>query len=187
MLCVEPHGLTPVAPFTHFVGTTLRPVGQSLWAAWHNLPKTKRSRVPLVCLPMADIEENATMVNALQRHTAVIVQKSLHKGFGLTVTEAMWKGRPIVASAVGGIQDQIVDGKHGLLLKDPTDLKALGNALQRLLADPAFARRLGRNARRRAIAHFMVPRHLMQYAELLTALHRPAPLSAEPNQPCCNT
>jgi trehalose synthase len=139
--------------------------------AWRNLPETKRSRVHLVCLPMANIEENAAMVNALQRHAAVIVQKSLHEGFGLTVTEAMWKGRSIVASAVGGIQDQIVDGKHGLLLKDPTDLEALGNALQRLLPDPAFARRLGRNARRRAIANFLVPRHLMQYAELLTALH----------------
>ena len=58
---------------------------------------------------MDDIEENAVMVNAIQRHAAIVVQKSLHEGFGLTVTEAMWKGRPIVASAVGGIQDQIVD------------------------------------------------------------------------------
>jgi len=66
------------------------------------------------------------MVNALQRHAAVVVQKSLAEGFGLTVTEAMWKARPIVASAVGGIVDQIVDGKHGVLIADPGDLTTFG-------------------------------------------------------------
>ena len=58
----------------------------------------------LVSLPTVDVDENAAIVNALQRHATVIVQKSLHEGFGLTVTEAMWKTRPVVASAVGGIQ-----------------------------------------------------------------------------------
>ena len=56
---------------------------------------------------MADPDENAAIINALQRHATVVVQKSLAEGFGLTVTEAMWKARPIVASAVGGIADQI--------------------------------------------------------------------------------
>ena len=140
-------------------------------AAWHKLPEEKRSRVQIVCLPMEDIEENAAMVNALQRHAAVIVQKSLHEGFGLTVTEAMWKGRPTVASAVGGIQDQIVDGQHGLLLKDPTDLEALGRAMRHLLTDRAFALKLGRNARRRAITHFLSPRHLTQYMDLFTSVN----------------
>src|SRR5262249_23309228 len=90
--------------------------------AWRGLSHGRRRRVQLACLPMADVQENAAIVNALQRHAAVVVQKSLQEGFGLTVTEAMWKGRPIVASAVGGIQDQIVDGQHGLLVADPTDL-----------------------------------------------------------------
>ena len=62
---------------------------------------------------MDDVDENAHLVNALQRHASVVVQKSLVEGFGLTVTEAMWKARPVVASAVGGIQDQIVDGSTG--------------------------------------------------------------------------
>ena len=144
-------------------------------AAWRNLPYAKRSRVHIVCLPMDDIEENAAMVNAIQRHAAVIVQKSLHEGFGLTVTEAMWKGRPIVASAVGGIQDQIVNGKHGLLVTDPTDLEAFGSALRRLLTDRALAQNLGRNARRRTIAHFLGSRQLVQHVDLFTAVEEGGP------------
>ena len=67
-------------------------------------------------------DENAIIVNGVQRHATVVVQKSLVEGFGLTVTEAMWMSRPVVASAVGGIQDQIADGKEGLLLPDLHDL-----------------------------------------------------------------
>ncbi len=139
---------------------------------WRRLPEAKRSRVGIVCLPMADVEENAAMVNALQRHASVVVQKSLQEGFGLTVTEAMWKGRPIVASAVGGIQDQIVHGKHGLLLKDPTDLEAFGQALGCLLESRELAQRLGRSARRRVLSQFLAPRHLTQYVDLLYALEQ---------------
>ena len=77
-----------------------------------------------------------------------IAQKSLAEGFGLTVAEAMWKARPVVASAVGGIVDQIVHGEHGLLVDDPHDLAAFGAAVEALLRDPAEAGRLGRNGRR---------------------------------------
>ncbi len=139
-------------------------------AAWKALPPAKRSRVHLVSLPMQDLEENAAIVNAIQRHAAVVVQKSLYEGFGLTVTEAMWKGRPIVASRVGGIQDQIKSGTHGLLLDDPKNLKEFGDALQRLLGAPVLARRLGRNARRRAIAHFLGVRQLIQYVDIFRKL-----------------
>lgn len=138
--------------------------------SWRELPHAVRRRVQLVCLPMTDAEENAVMVNALQRHAAVVVQKSLHEGFGLTVAEAMWKERPIVASAVGGIQDQIVDGEHGLLLSDPTDLEAFGVAVRRLLTDRTFADQIAKNARERAVAQFLGSRHLVQYAELFGRL-----------------
>ena len=136
-------------------------------AAWHRLSHSDRNRVHLASLPMADIDENAAIVNALQRHAAIVVQKSLHEGFGLTVTEAMWKARPIVASAVGGIQDQITDGVHGLLLDDPTDTKAFAAALRRLLEDRAYAEELGQNARQRVQEKYLGIRHLSQYAELL--------------------
>ena len=107
--------------------------------AWSSLPGFKRARVHLACLPMDDLEENGAIVNALQRRADVIVQKSLAEGFGLTVTEAMWKARPIVASQVGGIQDQITHGHSGLLVPDPTDLRSFGGAVRKLLADPERA------------------------------------------------
>jgi trehalose synthase len=116
---------------------------------------------------MADSEENAAMVNALQRHAAVVVQKSLEEGFGLTVTEAMWKARPVIGSATGGIQEQIEDGVSGLLLKDPEDLQAFGTLIQRLLGDPKAAARLGEAARERVRRDFLGLRQLMQHAELL--------------------
>jgi len=137
---------------------------------WHELPDDVRARVHLVSLPMADPEENAAMVNALQRHAAVVVQKSLAEGFGLTVTEAMWKGRPVVASAVGGICDQIVDGEHGLLVADPTDPGSLAAALEKMLADPADAERMGAAARERVHAEYLDDRHLRQRFELYAGL-----------------
>lgn len=139
-------------------------------AAWHDFPETIRQRILIACLPMDDREENAAIVNALQRHATIIVQKSLHEGFGLTVTEAMWKGRPVVASAVGGIQDQIKDDVHGLLIRDPTDLPAFAAACDRILADPQRARRLRHNARQRVKQHFLLVRHLNQYQSLLGKL-----------------
>ncbi len=84
-----------------------------------------RKRVHLASLPTEDVEENAVIVNALQRRADVVVQKSLAEGFGLTVTEAMWKARPVVAGRVGGIQDQIDDGTNGVLI-DPRDPFSFG-------------------------------------------------------------
>jgi trehalose synthase len=137
---------------------------------WRSLPHAARTRVHLACTPMADPDEAAAIVNALQRHAAVVVQKSIAEGFGLTVAEAMWKSRPIVASAVGGIVDQIVSGAHGLLVADPTDLASFGNAVETLLRDRTEADRLGTNARARAGAEFLGDRHLQQYGQLLAQL-----------------
>src|SRR5438045_8720988 len=119
-------------------------------ALWQELPPRARSRVHLACLPMADPDENAAIVNAIQRHASVIVQKSLAEGFGLTVAEAMWKEQPVVASAVGGIVDQIESGTHGLLVEDPADLQAFGTAVESLLRDREDAALRAEDARRRA-------------------------------------
>ena len=116
---------------------------------------------------MEDREENAALINAIQRHATVIVQKSLAEGFGLTVTEAMWKGKPIIASSVGGIQRQIIDNESGILLADPEDTAACAEAIARVLADPALAERLGAAARQRARDHFLSDRHLLEYAEII--------------------
>jgi trehalose synthase len=139
---------------------------------WADLPPGLRARVHLASVPMADVELNATIVNAVQRHAAVVVQKSLAEGFGLTVAEAMWKARPVLASAVGGIQDQISDGEDGVLIPDPRNLDAFGRALGGLLADPSGARRLGEAARETVRSRFLGDRHLQQYVDLVGSLLR---------------
>lgn len=135
------------------------------------LPDDVRARVHLALLPMDDLEENAAIVNALQRRSNVVCQKSLAEGFGLTVAEAMWKARPVVASAVGGIQDQIIDGRSGMLV-EPDDLDAFGNAVTGLLLDPARATSLGREAQMRVREAFLGPRHLTQYVDLFDRVLR---------------
>jgi trehalose synthase len=133
---------------------------------WEQLPAKARDRIRLVTLPMDDVVANALMVNAAQRHASVVVQKSLAEGFGLTVTEAMWKARAVVASAVGGIVDQMPDGT-GVLLKDPTDLTAFGTTLAELLSDPRRMHSLGRRARRHVKDHLLSDRHLRDYARVV--------------------
>jgi trehalose synthase len=144
-------------------------------AARSLLPAEARRRVHLATLPMDDLDENAVVVNALQRHARVIAQKSLAEGFGLTVAEAMWKARPVVASRVGGIQGQIVHGESGILLDDPRDLEAFGEAITGLLADQERAEEMGRNARERVRDHFLSVRSLLDYLALINRL-----LSAPP-------
>ena len=135
-----------------------------------SLPERVRDRVHLACLPMYDVEENAAIVNAIQRRSDVVVQKSLAEGVGLTVAEAMWKERPVVASRCGGIQDQIPGDEVGVLLDDPADLAGFAAACDGLLADPERAARIGIAARAWVTEQFLGSRHLLQYVELLQRL-----------------
>jgi trehalose synthase len=140
-------------------------------AAWELLPPRVRSRIHIVSLDMADADENALTVNALQRFAAVIAQKSLAEGFGLTVAEGMWKAKPVVASAVGGIVDQITDDT-GVLLDDPRDLDAFSRSVGRLIDDEGLRLRMGRRARRRVRDHFIGDRHLRALAGLVERVTR---------------
>jgi trehalose synthase len=152
------------------------PEGAEVLAEVHDmrsrLPRAVAARVHLASLPMTDAQENAAMVNALQRRSDIIVQKSIAEGFGLTVAEAMWKSRPVIASGLGGIQDQIVDGESGVLLSDPRDLGAFATALTALLDDRAERERLGAAARKRIETAFLGPRHLIQYLGILEQMMR---------------
>jgi len=129
---------------------------------WRALPHAVRGRIHLACVPMSDPDENAAIINALQRQATVVTQKSLAEGFGLTVTEAMWKSRPIVASAVGGISDQIADEQHGLLVDDPRDLAGF--------AESVLAAELGAAAHRRVLDEYLGDRHLEQYGRIFRHL-----------------
>jgi trehalose synthase len=143
---------------------------QELKTRREGLPASIRDRVVIAQLPMEDTDENAAIVNALQRRADVVVQKSLAEGFGLTVAEAMWKARPVVASRVGGIEDQIENGKSGLLIDDPKDLEAFGDAVVRVLGDHALATELGHEARGRVIRNFITPCHLIEQGRLIVSL-----------------
>ena len=140
---------------------------------WSKLPKSAQRRIHLACMPMDDPDEAAAIVNALQRHASVVVQKSLAEGFGLTVVEAMWKSRPVVGSAVGGIVDQIVTGETGFLLDDARDLERYADSVCALLDDPTERDRMGANARQRAEQKFLADRHLEQWAQLFASLQPP--------------
>ena len=137
--------------------TTRRPPRCSASASTAVAPAPARGtqRIHLACMPMVDPDEKAAIVNALQRHAAVVVQKSLAEGFGLTVAEAMWKARPIVASAVGGIVDQVVSREHGLLVEDPGDLAGLRDGGRAAPARPRGGRAAG--AKRSGPSHHGVP------------------------------
>lgn len=141
----------------------------ALQAAWRDLDPARRRQVHIACLPMTDLEENAGIVNALQRRSDVIVQKSLAEGFGLTVAEARWKARPTVGSRLGGIQDQIESGVTGLLV-EPADLAQPASAVTTLLREPRTAVALGRAARERVAGEYLAPHHLDRYFRLVTAL-----------------
>jgi trehalose synthase len=134
------------------------------------LPAAVRERVHLASLPMESTEENAAIVNALQRHSEVVVQKSIAEGFGLTVAEAMWKRRPVIASRIGGIQDQIVDGESGVLIDDPRDHAQFGRAAASLLQDRQRAQRIGGAAHTRVRDHFLGPAELRKYLQLIGRL-----------------
>ncbi len=146
------------------------PVGLSVFndvvALRAELAPEVRARIHLVVLSLRDQDTNARIVNALQRRATVIVQKSLEEGFGLAVTEAMWKRRAVVASAVGGLTEQITDGVHGLLVKDPSDLAAFGAAVTTLLADPPLRARLTAAAHDEVANRFLISRELADYARL---------------------
>ncbi len=137
---------------------------------WKSLPPEHQKRLHLISVPMDDVEENAVIVNALQRHADVVVQKSLQEGFGLTVSEAMWKKKPVVASRIGGIQDQIEDERSGILVDNPSDLGTFAREVEKLVSDEAKASRFGEKAYRRVCDHFLGPRQLMQYAALIDEL-----------------
>ncbi len=107
-------------------------------------------------------------INALQRASTIIVQKSHREGFGLTVTEALWKGKPVVASAVGGIPLQVKNKLTGLL---SYGIEGTAYDIRQLLTNPAYARQLGENGREHVRYNFLITRHLRDYLLLFLSLY----------------
>ncbi|WP_232665907.1 glycosyltransferase [Pseudonocardia sp. TRM90224] len=149
-------------------------VEQKVWfdrclAVREALPAAQRCRATLVCLSMADLAENAVLVNGIQRSADVVLQKSLAEGFGLTVTEAMWKSKPVVASAVGGIREQITHGHDGLLIPDATDLAGFGALMGAAVAAGPQLAPLGARAHERVLNDYLPDVDVVRTAALLGA------------------
>jgi trehalose synthase len=185
----DPRGLLEVfehhleLPAAHLVlagpetaGVSDDPEGAAVYAEvaehWRGMGAACRKRSHLISLPMADLRENAAMVNALQRRADLIVQKSLAEGFGLTVAEAMWKARPVVASGVGGIRDQVVDGRTGILVEDPRDLPAFARAIESILGDRDRCSAMGEAGRERVRDNYLAVDRLREYVGLVSSLLR---------------
>lgn len=112
---------------------------------------------------------NDMLVNAVQRFSDVILQKSIKEGFGLTVAEALWKGKPVVASNVGGIPTQIKDGENGFLV-DPENYDECAEKVIHLLEDKKFADEMGRKAKEHVRNHFLITRLMSDYLDLINDL-----------------
>jgi len=110
--------------------------------------------------------ESNILINVLQRISDVIIQKSLREGFGLVVTEALWKEKPIVASNVGGIPLQIKDGENGFLL-EPEDTMGFAEKIIELLKKPALSREMGQKGKEIVRNKFLITRLLKDYLNLL--------------------
>ena len=119
----------------------------------------------LLLPPFSDLE-----INALVRGSTIVVQKSIGEGFGLTVAEALWKGKPVIGSAVGGIRRQILHGVTGFLVRS---VEGTAYRIRQLLNDEYMARQLGENGRVHVLNNFLLTRHLKDYVLLLLALRHP--------------
>lgn len=110
--------------------------------------------------------EDTALVNALQRHAAVVLQKSLREGFGLTATEAMWKGTAVITGDCGGLRHQIDDGRNGFLV---SSVEQAAQRMVELLRDAALRKRIGQRARRSVRERFLMTRKIEQYLDLFAA------------------
>lgn len=114
--------------------------------------------------------ESGYLVNALQRISNVIIQKSIREGFALTVSEALWKKTPVIGANVGGIPLQVIDGKTGYLVNNVDEC---ADRIVKLIKDPKHAEELGKNGKQHVKKNFLITRHLMDYVKLLkeTIIH----------------
>lgn len=110
--------------------------------------------------------QDGALVNALQRRAAVVLQKSIREGFGLTVAEAMWKGTPVIGGNVGGIRYQIEDGVNGFLV---SSIEEAADRMVRLLKDGQLREEMGQKAKETVKQRFLLTRYLEQYVDLFNS------------------
>jgi trehalose synthase len=140
-------------------GVAHNPEGESMFAELKEA-SAKDADVHILQLPPeADVE-----INALQRAATVVLHKPLKEGFGITVSEAMWKGKPVVGSEAGGICAQIIEGVTGFLVRSE---EGAAFRIRHLLNNPGLMQRMGGAGREHVRRNFMITRHLTDYLTLL--------------------
>jgi trehalose synthase len=139
-----------------------------LCAAYRSLPPGLQQDVALTWLPMASRKENALMVNALQRCSTVVVQNSLREGFGLTATEAMWKGVCVVGTRACGLRHQIRSGIDGVVIQDPQDPNEIARRLDDILQNARKREYMARNAHQRVHQEFLIFKQLCDWLRELS-------------------
>jgi trehalose synthase len=141
---------------------------EEILALYGSLHPAVQDDIAILALPMQSRDENALMVNALQRASTVVVQNSLREGFGLTIAEAMWKRVPVLSnSRACGPRQQVRDGLDGRLIADPEDTSELSRALNEMLSDPHRLDRWGRSAQRRVHELFLIFSQLRAWGRLM--------------------
>ncbi len=139
------------------------------------LPEALQADIALLTLPMTSRKHNALMVNCLQRCSAIVVQNSLAEGFGLTATEAMWKGVPVLASRACGLKQQVRDGLDGRLVDSPNDSHALAETIDAMLAASKERQAWGRSAQRRVYDEFLIFTQVRDWLRVLASVARRPP------------
>ena len=135
------------------------------------MPPAVQRDIALLMLPMQSAEQNALMVNALQRASTIVVQNSLREGFGLTIAEAMWKRVPVLTnSRACGPRQQVRDGLDGRSVRNPEDEGELQRVLNEMLADTQGRLRWGRTAQRHVYDRFLIMAQLRSWARLIGTL-----------------
>lgn len=147
---------------------------EELCQKWHGLEHGLQRDIILLVLPMVSQKENALMVNALQRCSSIVVQNSIQEGFGLTATEAMWKGCAVIGTQAAGLRAQIRDGVDGRLSPDAQDSEALASLVDEMLAAPHKRAQWGANAQRRVASEFLVLAQVARWIRILARVAREA-------------
>lgn len=145
-----------------------REILADLCAAYRSVPPALQRDVALIWLPMASRKENALMVNALQRCSTVVVQNSLREGFGLTATEAMWKGVGVVGTRACGLRHQIRNGIDGILIQDPQDPGEIARRLDDILQEVRRRDYMAQNGQQRVHQEFLIFKQLCDWLRVLS-------------------
>ena len=139
------------------------PEDTAIYSKVYRKAKNLRERGDVVFV----VGKNQILVNAIQRFSTVVVQNSRKEGFCLAVTEALWKGKPVVATNVGGIPSQIRDGEEGFLV-EPQDREQFAERIIEILKNPSLAKEMGEKGKERVRGDFLITRLLSDYLDLLT-------------------